>query len=261
MGRGRGISGRPVPHRRRHPHRLHAARRRGRLHPHRSGAGSRCPCPRTAAAAHRADRPGARTAPQQQPRNICVPLRPGVRRLHLPRRRPARTAGPPLSAQAQPHQPLHSSLPRLPLRGAHARPFRRVHDPRTPMAPGPRGPRLRAVRRTASHAAGIRPLRRTGPARRVSLRRRAAGGVRPSTTTRSSPTSKRPTRRSRGLSRSSTNFSPSTCPRNSPSSTARRTSASRGSATPSSPTIRPNCCTSSRPSGSTPTKRHARRCG
>lgn len=108
----------------------------------------------TAAADHRPD--GRR--PRHDPPDRSLPFRvrvgPRAGRLRLQRRRSSQPCRTPLSAQAQPHQPLHGRISRLPLRRADARPLRGVHGPRARMAQGPRRPHLGAVRRAAGHASG-----------------------------------------------------------------------------------------------------------
>ena len=214
MGRDRRLSGHPLPHRRRREDRLHAARRRGRFRGHHPRPARRRPRPRAASAPDRPDGRRPRDDPQHARGTFRIRIGPRTGRLRLQRRRPAQPDGTPLPAQAQPHQPLHVRIPRLPVRESDARPFRGVHAARTRMAPGARGTHLGTLRRAAGHAAGLRPLRGAGNAGRLHLRRRQAGRlyVRQSTSTRSTPTSKRPIPITTEPLRSSTNSSPSICP-------------------------------------------------
>ena len=163
-----GFSADPFLHRRQPSHRLYAAARRGRFHAPHPASRSRRPHGRTAAASGGAyARRGRSRAPRTS--RIRHLAQPRLRRLRLPRRRPAQSHGTALPAQAQPHQPFRSGL-RLPLRGVDAGARTRVYASRTGMAGRTRQPCRRTDGRAARHAARLRPLRGAGAARRRTLR-------------------------------------------------------------------------------------------
>ncbi len=139
MGRDRRLPGHPLPHRRRRAASATCSPSARATSPASSPPCAKTPTPTGSVCADRPDGRRPRDDPQHARVTFRIRIGPRTGRLRLQRRRPSQPDGTPLSAQAQPHQPLHVRISRLPLRESDARPFRGVHGSSNANGAGARG--------------------------------------------------------------------------------------------------------------------------